>query len=170
VLSLAGMPKRPPFIISAGDVPEHRHRYPDSAEDMAPYRPLGRAAGLLALGIRLVRVPPGMRTSYAHAESAEEEFAYVIEGELSACIDGELYPMKAGDFVAFPAGTGITHTLINDGDREALLLAGGQADVATGRVYYPKDPQRRAQMGWSRWWDDVPARPQGPHDGKPRQR
>ncbi len=164
------MSPRPPFVISASDVPEQRHRYPDSDEDMAPYRPLGRAAGLLELGIRLVRVPPGMRTSYPHAESAEEEFAYVIEGEISAWIDGELHAMTAGDFVAFPAGTGIAHTLINDGDREAVLLAGGHSYDPANEVYYPKDPQRRAQMVWSRWWDDVPARPQGPHDGKPRRR
>jgi len=164
------MPKRPPFIVAAADVPEQRHRYPDSAEEMAPYRPLGRAAGLLELGVRLVRLLPGTRTSYPHAESAEEEFAYVIEGEVSAWIDGEIHPMKAGDFVAFPAGTGIAHTLINDGDREAVLLAGGHAYDPKGKVFYPKDPQRRADMVWSRSWDDAPARPRGPHDGKPRPR
>jgi len=30
--------------------------------------------------VHLVRVPPGKRTSYPHAESAGEEFVYVIEG------------------------------------------------------------------------------------------
>src|SRR5207302_9213975 len=61
---------RPPFIVSSADVAEKSHRYPNSDEDMAPARAIGRAAGLLRIGIHLVRVPPGKRTSYPHAESA----------------------------------------------------------------------------------------------------
>jgi uncharacterized cupin superfamily protein len=162
------MSTRPPFIVSAADVPERRHRYPNSEEEMAPYRAIGQAAGMLALGIRLVRVLPGTRTSYPHAESAEEEFAYVIEGELDAWVDGELHRLRAGDLIAFPAGTGICHTLINDGERDALLLAGGEADKACDRIVYPRNPERRADMPWSRWWSDAPQRSYGSHDGRPR--
>jgi uncharacterized cupin superfamily protein len=164
------MPARPPFIISAADVPEKRHRYPNSQEEMAPSRPIGRTAGLLQLGIHLVRVLPGTRTSYPHAESTEEEFAYVIEGELDVWLDGELHHLRAGDLVALPSGTGICHTFINDGEREALLLAGGEADKAGGRIVYPQNPERRGDMPWSRWWSDAPQRPQGAHDGRPRAR
>jgi len=164
------MSKRPPFIISSADVPEKRHRYPNSEEDMAPARAIGRAAGLLQVGIHLVRVAPGTRTSYPHAESKEEEFVYVIEGELGAWIDGELHRMKAGDFAAFPSGTGICHTFINDGEHDALLLAGGEADKSSNRIYYPLNPGRRGDLSWSRWWDDVPQRPQGAHHCKPGKR
>ena len=164
------MPNRPPFIVSSADVPEKRHRYPNSDEDMAPARAIGRAAGLLQVGIHLVRLPPGSRTSYPHAESAEEEFAYVIEGEVDAWIDGELHHMKAGDLAAFPSGTGVCHTFINDGDRDALLLAGGEADKAANRIFYPLHPGRRGDLPWSRWWSDVPKRQLGAHDGKPRKR
>jgi uncharacterized cupin superfamily protein len=142
------MPDRPPFIVSSADVPARTHRYPNSDEDMAPARPIGRAAGLLRTGIHLITVAPGPRTSYPHAESAEEEFVYVVEGEIDAWIDGELHRMKAGDFAAFPSGTGICHTFL----------------------YYPLNPSRRGDIPWSRWWDDVPKRPLGPHDGKPRPR
>ncbi|HUL58471.1 MAG TPA: cupin domain-containing protein [Anaeromyxobacteraceae bacterium] len=161
---------RPPFIVSSADVPEKIHRYPNSDEGMAPARPIGRAAGLLRIGVHLVRVPPGRRTSYPHAESAEEEFVYVIEGEIDAWIDGELHRMRAGDFAAFPAGTGICHTFINDGERDALLLSGGEADKSHNRICYPLHPGRRSDMPWSRWWDDAPERPRGAHDGKPRPR
>lgn len=164
------MPNRPPFIVSSADVPEKIHRYPNSDEGMAPSRPIGRAAGMLQIGIHLVRVPPGTRTSYPHAESVEEEFVYVIEGEIDAWIDGDLHRMKAGDFAALPSGTGISHTFINDGDRDALLLSGGEADKPDNRICYPLDPGRRHDMPSSSWWDDVPRRPQGPHDGKPRRR
>jgi uncharacterized cupin superfamily protein len=164
------MPNRPPFIVSSADVPENIHRYPNSDEGMAPSRPIGRAAGMLQIGIHLVRVPPGTRTSYPHAESAEEEFVYVIEGEIDAWIDGDVHRMKAGDFAALPSGTGISHTFINDGDRDALLLSGGEADQPDNRIYYPLNPGRRDDMPSSRWWDDVPRRPRGPHDGKARPR
>jgi len=161
-------PNRPAFIVSSSNVAEKTHRYPNSLEDMAPGRPLGRAAGLLRIGVHLVRVPPGRRTSYPHAESSEEEFVYVVEGEVDAWIDGELHRMKAGDFAAFPAGTGICHTFINNGDGDAVLLSGGEASKSDNRIYYPLNTERRGDMPWSHWWDDVPRRPQGPHDGKPR--
>jgi len=74
-------------------------------------------------------------------------------------IDGELHRMKAGDFVAFPSGTGICHTFINDGERDALLLSGGEADKSNNRIYYPLNPGRQSDMPWSCWWDDVPPAP-----------
>jgi uncharacterized cupin superfamily protein len=78
--------------------------------------------------------------------------------------------MKAGDFAAFPSGTGICHTFINDGQRDAVLLSGGEADKSHNRIYYPLNSGRRSDMPWSRWWDRVPQRPQGGHDGRPRPR
>ena len=158
---------RPPFIVSTADVPERTHRYPNSDEDMGPSRPVGRVAGLMKIGIHVQRVPPGHRISWPHAESREEEFVYVLEGEVDAWIDGELHPMKKGDLAAFPSGTGICHTFLNNGTSEATLLVGGEGDKADNRIFYPLHPGRRADMPWSRWWDGVPARPQGPHDGMP---
>jgi uncharacterized cupin superfamily protein len=158
---------RPPFIVSTTDVPERSHVYPNSDEPMGPSRAVGRAAGLVRIGIHVQRVLPGQRISWPHAEEKEEEFVYVLEGEIDAWVDGVLYPMKAGDLAAFPAGTGICHTFLNNGAREATLLVGGEGNKADNRIYYPHHPARRADMPWSHWWEDVPARPQGPHDGKP---
>jgi uncharacterized cupin superfamily protein len=158
---------RPPFIVSTADVPETTHRYPHSEEPMAPSRAVGRAAGMLKIGLHVQRVPPGYRISWPHAESREEEFVYVLEGEVDAWIDGELHRMRAGDLIAFPSGTGICHTLLNNGANEARLLVGGEANKSDNRIFYPLHPQRRADLPWSHWWDDIPARPQGPHDGKP---
>jgi uncharacterized cupin superfamily protein len=118
----------------------------------------------------LVRVAPATRTSYPHAEEDEEEFVYVVEGELDAWIDGHLHRVRTGDFVAFPAGTGICHTFINEGDRDAILLSGGESAKAGSRTYYPMNPERRQDMPWSSWWDDVPARSRAEHPGKPRGR
>src|SRR5690348_5731920 len=159
--------KRPPFIVSSESVPERTHQYPGSEEPMAPSRAIGRAAGLLKIGLHVQRLPPGHRTSWPHAESKEEEFVYVLEGEVDAWIDGTLHRMKAGDLAAFPSGTGICHAFLNNGTTEATLLLGGEANKSDNRIFYPHHPHRRGDMPWSHWWDDIPSRPQGPHDGKP---
>lgn len=162
--------KRPPFIISTESVPETTHRYPKSDEGMGASRAIGHAAGLLRIGLNAQRLAPGERTSFPHAEEDEEEFVYVLEGEVDAWIDGELFPMKKGDLAAFPCGTGISHAFLNNGDTEALLLVGGEKGKSDSRIYYPVNEGRRGDLTWSQWWEDVPKRPLGPHDGVARKR
>jgi uncharacterized cupin superfamily protein len=160
-------PKRPPFIIDAASVPETRHHYPNSDECNGYERSIGRAAGLRKIGVNLMRLPPGERSSWPHAEAKEEEFVYVVEGEIDAWLDGYLHPMRPGDLAAFPAGTGICHCFINNGEHDALLLVGGEASKRDNRIYYPLHPQRRNQLPWSEWWEDVRRHRLGPHDGMP---
>jgi uncharacterized cupin superfamily protein len=161
---------RPPFILSTADVPESTHRYPGSDEALAAARAIGKAAGLLRIGLHVQRVAPGERTSWPHAEEDEEEFVYVLEGTVDAWIDGELHAMKPGDLAAFPAGTGICHAFLNNGDADAVLLVGGERGKSDSKIFYPLHPERRAQIPWSQWWEDLPQRPQGSHDGVPRRR
>ena len=161
------MTTRPSFIVSARDLPESTHVYPQSSEPMGPLRRLGKSAGLVRIGINLQRLAPGTRSSWPHAEENEEEFVYVIEGEVDAWINGDLHRLAAGDLAAFPAGTGICHCFINNGDREALLLVGGEAPKPGSRIFYPLNPSRRADMKASDWWHDAPQHSLGPHDGLP---
>jgi uncharacterized cupin superfamily protein len=158
---------RPSFIRSTDDVPERTHVYAQSTEKMGPVRRLGKEAGLQRIGINVQRLPPGVRSSWPHAEEDEEEFVYVIEGQVDAWIDGTIHKMKAGDLAAFPVGTGVSHCFINNTDREVLLLVGGEAARPGSRIYYPLNPSRRADMDPSNWWDDVPRQQLGPHDGLP---
>ena len=161
------MTTRPPFIVAASDVAETTPSYPASSEKLAYRRAIGRAAGLMKIGLHLLRIEPGQRTSWPHAEEKEEEFVLVLEGEVHAWVDGNLYSMRPGDLAAFPAGTGICHTFINNGERDARVLVGGERDRSDNRIYYPLHPGRRHDMPWSHWWDDIPLREQGPHDGLP---
>jgi len=161
------MNTRPAFIVSAKDLPEKAHVYPQSSEPMGPVRRLGKSAGLVRIGINLQRLPPGARSSWPHAEENEEEFVYVIEGEVDAWIDGDVHRMVAGELAAFPAGTGICHCFINNSVREALLLVGGEAQKKGSRIFYPLNPSRRTDMQPSDWWEDVPQHALGPHDGLP---
>jgi uncharacterized cupin superfamily protein len=161
------MSDRPPFIVSTSDVPERAHSYPNSDEKMGPVRRVGKAAGLRRIGVNVQTLPPGSRSSWPHAEEDEEEFVFVLEGEVDCWIDGAIHRMGPGDLAAFPAGTGISHCFINNGDQEARLLVGGEAPKSHSRIYYPLHPSRRQDMTWSEWWDEVPRRPQGGHDGLP---
>jgi uncharacterized cupin superfamily protein len=161
------MPTRPAFIVSTHDVDEYTHIYPQSKEPLGPVRALGRAAGLKQVGVNIQRLPPGSRSSWPHAEEKEEEFVYVIRGNVDAWIDGTIYPMATGDLAAFASGTGISHCFINNTDQEVLLLVGGETDIPGARIFYPLHPSRRTDMKESSWWSDVPHRQLGPHDGLP---
>lgn len=139
--------------------------YEGSSERLSIGAPLGRALGLTRIGVHHDRLPPGRRTSYPHAESAEEEFVFVLEGMPDAWIDGRLYPLKEGDAIGFPAGTGICHSILNNSDREVRLLVVGERSKPENRLYYPCNPEQKALR--QDWWDDAPPRPLGGHDGLP---
>jgi uncharacterized cupin superfamily protein len=125
--------------------------------------PFGRQFGLNRLGIHHERLPPGRRTSYPHAESAEEEFVYVIEGTPDVWLDGRLHRLRPGDGVGFPAGTGICHSFLNNSEAEVHLLVVGETPKAENRIFYPRNPERKPLR--EDWWHDVPARDMGDHDG-----
>ena len=122
----------------------------------------GQHFGLVRLGIHHERLLPGRRTSYPHAESAEEEFVYVIAGTPDVWLDGELHRLNPGDAVGFPAATGICHTFLNNSTREVRLLVVGEAHKLENRVFYPRNPEQATRKDW---WSAPPARAMGDHDG-----
>jgi len=161
------MPDRPDFIRHYTDIklPDNA-RYEGSDELLSIRSPFGREFGLTRLGIHHEILPPGRRTSYPHAESHEQEFVYVLEGYPDVWIDGELHPLKPGDGVGFPAGTGIAHAFLNNTDQEVRLLVVGEATKPENMCFYPLNPGREA-FGTPNW-PDVPQRELGPHDGRAR--
>ncbi len=85
--------------------------YERDPERLSIYSPLGRETGLQRIAVNHEILKPGRRTSWPHAHSLEEEFVYVVQGEPEVWIDGIVYPLKPGDGVGFPAGTGTAHVL-----------------------------------------------------------
>lgn len=159
-------PSRPDFIRHWQELegPDNEH-YPDSEELMSIGAPLGRALGLTRLGIHHERLLPGRRMSYPHAESSEEEFAYVLQGTPDVWINGELHRLQPGDAVAFPAGTGICHTFINNGAEDAHFIVVGEANKAENRIRYPLNQDYQQTRNDS--WQDAPEQTMGSHHGKP---
>jgi uncharacterized cupin superfamily protein len=95
---------------------------------------LGNAAGLTEFGINLMRLPPGNWSSQRHWHSHEDEFVYVLEGELTLIEDDGETLLHAGDCAAFPKNTGNGHHMINRSSRMAMYLEVGSrspSDVIT---------------------------------------
>lgn len=139
--------------------------YPGHDEPMSRGANYRKHFGFTKLGIHYERLMPGRRTSFPHAESAEEEFVFVVAGTPDVWLDGHLHRLGPGDAVGFPAGTGLAHTFINNTDSEVNLLVAGEASKPENRVVYPINPEQKPRR--DDWWDDAPARELGPHDGLP---
>jgi uncharacterized cupin superfamily protein len=156
---------RPGCIAHWSNIEKPDDRRDGGDELMSIGSAFGRHFGLTRLGIHHERLPPGRRTSYPHAESAEEEFVYVLEGAPDVWLDGKLHRLQAGDAVGFPAGTGIAHTFMNNAEAEVRLLVVGETPKPENRIVYPRNPERKALR--DDWWEDAPRRPMGDHDGLP---
>ena len=88
-------------------------------------RRLGDAGGLQDFGVNLMTLPPGGWSSQRHWHSDEDEFVYVLEGELALVEDDGETPLKAGECAAFPKGSGNGHHLQNRSSAMAVYLEVG---------------------------------------------
>lgn len=98
---------------------------------------LGDAAGLSQFGINILRVPPGGWSSQRHWHTAEDEFVYVLEGEVVLVTNAGEEVLRAGDCAGFKAGEPDGHHLQNRADAEAVLLEIGARNPERDAVDYP---------------------------------
>jgi uncharacterized cupin superfamily protein len=81
---------------------------------------LGRAGGSERLGASLYELPPGKRSWPYHYHTGNEEALYVLSGEGTLRVgdedDSSQYPLRAGDYVALPAGPESAHRVSNADD------------------------------------------------------
>jgi uncharacterized cupin superfamily protein len=78
------------------------------------------------VGVLIEAPPPGMRGAPRHYHMMEEEHALILEGEVTLLFGDERYPMKAGDYVCFPAGQAIGHSFLNSGAGPCRYLMIGE--------------------------------------------
>ena len=98
---------------------------------------LGDAAGLTQFGVNLLRLPPGVWSSQRHWHTAEDEFVYVLEGEVVLVSDAGEEVLRAGDCAGFKAGERDGHHLQNRAGVEAVLLEIGSRHPDQDGVDYP---------------------------------
>ncbi|HYY05357.1 MAG TPA: cupin domain-containing protein, partial [Candidatus Limnocylindria bacterium] len=122
-----------PPALDPRTVPERTgSTYPEpfrSSVGWAAKRALGSELGLTHFGVNLVRLGPGEWSSLRHWHTHEDEFVYVLEGELTLVTDAGEQRLGAGLAAGFPAGTPDGHQLINRSGAPALYLEAGDRSV-----------------------------------------
>lgn len=118
---------------------------------------LGDAAGLDQFGVNLMRLPPGQWSSQRHWHSAEDEFVWVVEGEVVLVEDGGETILRPGDCAGFKAGVAKGHHLENRSSREAVLLEmGSRRPDLDACTYSDIDMVARAGEDFYRHKDGTP--------------
>lgn len=99
-------------------------------------RRIGDAVGLTQFGVNITRIKAGSASALRHWHEREDEFIYMLKGELVLQEnDGETV-LRPGDAAGFKADSGIGHCLVNRSGRDAVYLEiGTRAD--NERVHYP---------------------------------
>jgi uncharacterized cupin superfamily protein len=98
-------------------------------------RRLGNAVGLSQFGVNLTTLKPGAWSSQRHWHRNEDEFVYVLEGEIVLCEDHGETELKRGDAAGWRANGGIGHCLINRSQRDAVYLEVGTRAPFETTVY-----------------------------------
>ena len=83
---------------------------------------LGLAAGLDQFGVNLTTLKPGAASALRHWHEKEDEFVYVLEGEVVLIEDGGETALKPGDAAGFKANNRNGHHLVNKSTRDAVYL------------------------------------------------
>ncbi len=102
-------------------------------------RALGDAFGLTRFGVNLTTLAPGRESSMRHWHDREDEFVYVLEGEVVLVRDDGEQTLVAGMVVGFPAGVADSHQLVNRSDRPAAYLEIGSRDPDDTPTYADVD-------------------------------
>jgi uncharacterized cupin superfamily protein len=98
-------------------------------------RALGDALGLTKIGINLTTLPPGKESSMRHFHTREDEFVFVLDGEVVLRTDDGEQTLTAGMCAGFPAGSKNGHQLVNRSDRPARYLEISNRDPEDGAEY-----------------------------------
>ena len=105
-------------------------------------RRVGQAAGAAATGLNHVVLPGGGQGAPAHCHSQEEEIFVMLEGDgvlelwARGASSPEEHPLRAGDVVSRPAGTGVAHALRAGADGLTYLAYGTREH--TDMCFYPQ--------------------------------
>jgi uncharacterized cupin superfamily protein len=98
---------------------------------------LGDAAGVTQFGVNLLRLKPGAWSAQRHWHTAEDEFVYVLEGEVVLATDDGEEILRPGDCAGFKAGEPNGHCLKNMSGADAMVLEVGTRAPAEDACDYP---------------------------------
>ena len=125
--------------------------YPTPFHEKSPKRtkrPLGDAGGLNDFGVNLTRLPPGEWSSQRHWHTHEDEFVYVLEGEVALISDEGETVLRVGECAAFPKNAPNGHHFINRSKADAVYLEVGTRDENDICTYPDVDLHFDPKNGW----------------------
>lgn len=137
---------KPPALDPATVEPVIGSNYPE------PFRPgvagrakqrLGDALGLKNFGVNLTTIKPGSASALRHWHTHEDEFIFMLSGELVLVTDAGEQLLTAGMAAGFPAGKADGHCLVNRSAVDAVYLEVGDRQAADEARYPDVDLDRR---------------------------
>ena len=147
IVNRCAAPLDPLMTTTPEEAPEVPVRGPIASEDI-PWqgwdhggrfagrsRHLTRSFGAYRVGVLVEELSPGKQSCQAHYHLLEEEHVLILEGTVTLRLGDERLPMKAGDYVCFPAGQKVGHCLVNEGDAVCRYLVIGERNPNEVCVY-----------------------------------
>jgi uncharacterized cupin superfamily protein len=112
-------------------------------------RMLGDALGLTTFGVNLTTLPPGAASALRHWHLRQDEFVFVIEGELTLVTDEGEQTLGPGACAGFPGGIPNGHHLVNRSTKPATYIEVGDRLPGDGAEYADHDLRVRSTgSGW----------------------
>ena len=128
--------------VDPADVPEIRGSgYPEPFRSRVADRMkkrLGDACGLTKFGVNLVTLGPGGLSALRHWHTLEDEFVYVLSGEVVLISDEGEQTLVAGMCAGYPAGKRSAHHFVNRSSAPAQYLEVGNR-IDGDNAFYPAD-------------------------------
>ncbi len=159
------MNELPAKVVNADEVPEtERFMGKHWGAAFKALTPSMRSRGG-RLGINQMRVGPGRSVCPFHHHQREDEAFFILSGRGILRYGDELTPLRPGDCVSCPAGTGVAHQIANPFDEDLVYLAIGAHDPQEVCVY-PDNGKvlvralgRIGELGDAKYMDGEPERP-----------
>ena len=131
-----------PPALDPADVPEQRGSgYPEPFRsrmgDRAKRR-LGDALGLTRFGVNLVTLAPGAQSALRHWHTLEDEFVWVLDGEVVLVSDAGEQVLRPGQCAGYPGGKRDAHHMVNRSAAPARYLEVGSR-IDGDNAFYPDD-------------------------------
>ena len=99
---------------------------------------LSNVCGLTKFGVNLVTLGPGARSALRHWHTLEDEFVYILSGEVVLITDGGEQTLQTGMCAGYPAGSRDGHHMINRTNAPAQYLEIGNR-IDGDNAFYPDD-------------------------------
>jgi uncharacterized cupin superfamily protein len=142
----------PPALDPLAVAPATGSNYPDVFKPRVAgrlKRRLGDALGLKNFGVNLTTLKPGAASALRHWHLTQDEFVYILEGELVLVTDAGEQRLTAGMAAGFRGGKADGHHLVNRSSHDAVYLEVGDRNPGDGAAYPDDDLEARAvDGGW----------------------